>query len=98
MWCGEPVEVSYEPFLRLQMSGIGYRHPVWGHGRWVGPDESTRDEIVLDEVDPLDPQMLHVQALARARWGERDGVGVVEQLIVGPHAPTGLTGVLDGAR
>jgi hypothetical protein len=96
-WGADPVEVSYEPVLRFQMSGIGYGHPVWGHGRWVGDDESTRDRIDLGGVDPLDPTMLHIQALARASWGERRGTGVVEQLIVGPHQPTGLTGVLDGA-
>lgn len=97
MWNGDPVEIAYEPILQFQMVGIGYRHPVWGHGRWVGADESTRDEIVLAEVDPADHLMLHVQALARARWGDRVGVGVVEQLVVGPHAPTGLTGIVDGA-
>jgi hypothetical protein len=79
------------------MSGIGYGHPVWGHGRWVGQDETTRDRIVLDEVDPLDPTMLHIQALSRAQWAGRQGVGVVEQAIIGPHEPTGLTGVVDGA-
>jgi hypothetical protein len=98
VWGGADVEVSYEPFLTLQMSGLGYRHPVWGHGCWVGNDESTRDQLVLDDVDPLDPLMLHVQALAHARWGDRRGVGVVEQLIIGPHEPTGLTGTIDGAR
>lgn len=97
LWGGDPVEVSYEPFLQFQMVGIGYRHPVWGHGRWIGPDESTRDEIVLAEVSPADHLMLHVQALAHARWGDRVGVGVVEQLIIGPHTPTGLTGIVDGA-
>ena len=97
MWGSDDVEVSYEPFLTFQMSGIGYRHPVWNHGCWVGNDESTRDEIVLADVNPLDPLMLHVQALSRATWGERTGVGVVEQLIIGPHEPTGLTGIVDGA-
>lgn len=97
VWNGDPVEVTYEPFLQFQMVGIGYRDPVWGHGRWVGEDESTRDEIVLAEVSAHDHLMLHVQALARAHWGSRDGVGVVEQLVIGPHAPTGLAGIIDGA-
>jgi hypothetical protein len=96
VWGGDPIEITYEPFLRFQMTGIGYRHPVWGHGKWVGPDESTRDLIVLDEADPLDPDMIHIQALARARWGDREGVGIVEQLAIGPHAPSGLTGIIDG--
>ena len=96
-WNGDPVVVTYEPFLQFQMVGLGYRHPVWGHGRWVGADESTRDAIVLADVSAHDHLMLHVQALARARWGDREGVGVVEQLVIGSHVPTGLTGVVDGA-
>ena len=70
---------------------------VGGHGCWVGEAESTRDRIVLADVDPLDPLMVHVQALSHATWGDRRGVGIVEQLIVGPHEPTGLTGIIDGA-
>lgn len=97
MWRDDPVEVVYEPFLQFQMVGIGYRHPEWGHGRWVGADVSTRDRIVVADVSPTDHLMLHVQALARARWGDRTGLGVVEQLVIGPHEPTGLTGILDGA-
>jgi hypothetical protein len=97
IWNADPVEVEYEPFRRFQMSGLGYLHPTWGHGCWVGPDESTRDEIDLAAVDPADPTMLHVQALATARWGGRMGVGVVEQLAIGPHAPTRLTAIVDGA-
>lgn len=97
VWNGDPVEISYEPVLRFQMNGIGYRDAVWGHGKWVGPDESTRDRIVLDEVDPLHPDMVHIQAIARARWGEREGIGLVEQFVIGPHEPTGITGILDGA-
>jgi hypothetical protein len=31
------------------------------------------------------------------RTGDRHGTGVLEQLIVGPHTPTGLTGLFDGA-
>jgi hypothetical protein len=29
-----------------------------------------------------------------ARW--REGSGILEQLVIGPHAPTGLTGLADG--
>lgn len=97
-WEAEPVEVSYEPVARFQMSGIGYLHPEWGHGRWRADHDATRDEIVLDDVDPLAIDMIHIQALSRARWGDRTGMGVVEQLVLGPHEPTGLTGVLDGAK
>ncbi len=97
MWQAEPIEISYEPIVRFQMSGIGYRHPEWGHGRWISDEVSTRDVIDLATVNAQDPTMVHVQALSRARWGDRTGIGIVEQLIVGPHEPTGLTGIIDGA-
>jgi hypothetical protein len=41
--------------------------------------------------------MIHVQAPSVARCGDRTGIGVVEQLAFGPHAPSGLTGIVDGA-
>ncbi len=96
-WRDEPVKVEYEPLLRFQMSGIGYGHPEWGHGMWRGGPDAIRDAIDLAAVDPEDPTMIHIQALSRARWGERTGVGVVEQLVFGPHQPTGLMGLFAGA-
>ena len=32
----------------------------------------------------------------KVRMGDKEGVGVLEQLAFGPHEPTGLTGFLDG--
>jgi hypothetical protein len=96
-WEAEPVTVTYEPILRFQMCGVGYRHPEWGHGRWLGEDRAARDSLDLASVDPEDPVMVHIQALSRARWGHRVGVGVVEQLVIGPHSPSGLTGIVTGA-
>lgn len=96
-WRAEPVEVVYEPIARLQMSGLGYLHPEWDHGSWHGELAESRDVIELDAVDPLEPTMLHVQQLCRAVAGDRVGVGVLEQLVIGPHAPSGFSGVLDGA-
>ena len=81
----EAVEISYEPILNFYMSGIGYGHPRWRHGRWIDELATGRDKIVLSEVDPTDPTMIHIQALSRATWGDKTGVGVVEQLVFGPH-------------
>ena len=94
----DPVVVSYEPFLRFQMSGLGYGHPHWSHGRWIDELAVGRDEIVLSEVNPEGPTTVHIQALSRARWGDRVGIGVVEQFVIGPHDPTGLTGIVKGAH
>jgi hypothetical protein len=33
----------------------------------------------------------------RARVGEKRGVGVLEQILIGPHAGYGFTGLVDGA-
>lgn len=93
----DPIEISYEPILRFQMSGLGYLHPSWGHGMWRGELDVERDAIVLDEVEPASITGLHIQALSVARWGDRVGIGTVEQLVIGPHTPTGLTGITDGA-
>ena len=37
-----------------------------------------------------------LQNLVVATMGDRRGVGVVEQIALGPHRPSGLTGFLDG--
>lgn len=93
-----PLVVALEPVLTFQMRGLGYLDPEWGHGVWKG--EHAVDGVcwTLAELDPLDPRHVHVQQLCRARVGDREGLGVLEQLVIGPHAPSGLTGILDPAR
>jgi hypothetical protein len=34
--------------------------------------------------------------LCRVRMGDKQGMGVLEQLAFGPHEPTGLAGFTDG--
>ena len=83
------------------MSGLGYMHPVWGHGRDHGDLDIAYDVIDTTSVDDNAPGQLHIQALARATLHDRgktlQGVGVLEQLLVGPHAPSGFTSMLDPA-
>ena len=45
----------------------------------------------------LAPQHQHIQQVMRARWGDREGVGVLEQLCIGPYEPYGFKEILDGA-
>jgi hypothetical protein len=78
------------------MRGIGYAHPRFAHGSSHGELEVAGESIKLDEFAPLDPSSIHVQTLCKVRMGDRRGIGVLEQLAFGPHAPTGLTGLLDG--
>ena len=93
-----PEQVRFEPLGRFQMRGLGYTHPDWGHGIYHGQLEVAREDIALDELDPLAPENLHVQMIVRATGSDgSDGIGVFEQLIIGPFAPLGLTDFLDGS-
>ncbi len=94
---GERREISLEPLLCFRMKGIGYTHPEWGHGRWQGELAIGGESWKCDELDPLAFENLHVQQVVRARSGEREGVGVLEQLCLGPHAIYGFKGLADGA-
>ena len=94
----EPMSVTLEPIENFQMLGIGYLHPTWGHGMWKGELEVGGERWSLPVADPLALHHVHVQALCRAvRSDGAVGMGILEQLVLGPHAPTGLTGILDGA-
>lgn len=82
------------------MSGLGYTHPLWGHGLDHGPEPAiAHDRMTEAERGWGNPLAMHIQALVTAELtdggGTHRGVGVLEQLFVGPHAPTGLSGSLD---
>ena len=101
-WVNHPVDgelhIEVEKLYTFRMRGIGYWHPYWGHGRNHGQFESGRESLKLEDIDPLDFTSVHIQNVVRATMGDRQGIGVVEQIAIGPHAPTGLTGLLDGYR
>lgn len=100
---GKPVgEVEYRPDLTFYMLGLGYGHPNWGHGMLHGELVVEREDLTLGTVDPTQPQHLHIQALSDVIYRdgagrERRGRGVLEQLAIGPHAPSGFTSLLDMA-
>jgi hypothetical protein len=83
------------------MSGVGYGHPEWGHGHYKGENALGYDEYETASVNENDPRFLHIQAICSAHLSgpgvERDGMGVLEQLIIGPHAPSGFKDILDTA-
>ena len=96
---GAPEQVTFEPLGRCQMRGLGYTSPEWGHGMYHGPLKVEREDIDLDELDPLAPENLHVQVPVRVTGSDGSaGIGVFEQLIIGRFAPLGLKEFLDGAR
>lgn len=81
------------------MNGLGYTHPVWGHGMDHGDLEVSYDRLIHDATDDHDYANMHIQAMADAVLtigGEtHHGRGVVEQMFIGPHATTGLSGLFD---
>jgi hypothetical protein len=100
-WRGEPYVIELEPLWNFYMLGIGYGHPEWAHGTFKGPLAVGGDRLVTAEVDERMPQYQHIQAICRARMtGDgkvRTGIGVLEQLIVGAHEPSGFKEILDMA-
>jgi hypothetical protein len=95
---GDERVIALEPMLTFQMLGLGYLHPEWGHGIWKGEEVVGCEQWKPAELNPLDPRHIHVQELCRARMGEREGIGILEQLVIGPHQPSGFEGLLDGAK
>lgn len=95
---GDLRTITLEPLLKFQMKGLGYMHPEWGQGMWKGEFATGGESFWPDQLDPLAPENLHTQQVVRAHDGEREGVGVFEQIVVGPYAPAGFTDFLDGAR
>ncbi len=93
--------VTWQPQQIFMMKGIGYGHPQWTHGGWKGELAVEREDMRPDQLDPLDLSHLHIQAIATARHEgggtASDGIGIVEQLVIGPHAPSGFAGLNDGA-
>ena len=95
---GDTVNVHLEPMEMFQMRGIGYLHPEWGHGTWHGELEVHGERWRVADTDPGNLFFMHCEQLVRATWGDRVGVGLFEQIVLGPHEPYGMTGLVDGVR
>lgn len=90
--------IAFEPILAFQMKGIGYTHPEWGHGFWQGELAMGRESFDPAAIDPLQVPNFHTQQVVRVTDGSRQGIGVLEQVVLGPYAPAGFTGMTDGAK
>ena len=82
--------------------GEGYNHPTWGHGTYHGKSAVTREQRDTRALNPNDFAQVHLHALCRATLDQQgrapcEGEGVVEQMIVGPHAPSGFSSLSDVA-
>ena len=94
---GEVMEVTLEPVLVHRMKGLGYQHPVWGHGKWQGELAIAAESWKDSDLDPLALENIHIQQVVRATCGERVGHGVFEQLHIGPSTTLGFADWFDGA-
>ncbi len=87
--------ITLTPIATFLMRGIGYVGSAWPHGGYKGELVVAREDISLAGIDHTSIENLHVQMICRAERTARDGtvstgIGVHEQLILGPYAPYGL--------
>lgn len=95
---GKTRTIELEPILKFQMKGLGYLHPEWGQGMWKGELELGGESFDPRQLDNLARENLHVQQVVRARDGSSEGIGVLEQICIGPYAPAGFTDFFDGSK
>lgn len=98
---GADWHIDLQPVATMLTKGLGYQHPEWGHGMWKGELELGHERFALADLDPLRPEHVHVHQLVRARMdsphGGKSGIGVLETMCFGPHAPSRFRHFLDGA-
>jgi hypothetical protein len=87
--------VELKPLYNFYMQGIGYGHPKWGHGMYVGPDVATYESFKTADVNEREMINQHIQAVCKAKLGSREGMGILEMAIYGPHHPSGFKEFLD---
>jgi hypothetical protein len=88
--------IKLEPKLKFMMKGLGYGHPEWKQGAWKGDLVTGHESFDPRQLDNQAPENIHTQQLVTATDGERHGVGVLEQIVVGPYEPAGFKGFFDG--
>lgn len=100
---GQDYAIELKPKWNFFMSGLGYTHPEWGHGRLHGELRVGYDCYETSKVNTSEFHFLHVQAFSHATLKGpnglvREGCGVLEQLVIGAHKPSGFTGLQDMAK
>lgn len=97
-YSGEDWQLVLKPKWNFYMEGIGYGHHKFKHGSFHGELETGYDEW---KVADMGPEHLHIQAMCDVELitpnGSHQGQGVLEQLIIGPHAPSGFKEMMDFA-
>ena len=91
---GKRISIDFEKIFTFRMKGIGYSHPEWGHGMWKDEVAVGSEQWNLADVDDTAFENQHVQHLMRVTIDGNEGIGVLEQNILGPYAPYGLEGAI----
>ena len=100
---GDKTRIDLAVKWNFYMMGLGYGHPEWGHGAHKGDNALGYEEFRLADVKDYAPPHLHIQAFVKAEMtlpdgSTREGAGILEQMIIGPHAPSGFKDILDPAK
>ena len=88
--------IKLTPILRFMMKGLGYTHPEWKQGMWKGELALGHESFDPRQLDYQAPENIHNQQVVLASDGERQGVGVLEQIVMGPYEPAGFKSFFDG--
>ena len=94
---GDITEIELESLLVYRMKGIGYTHPEWGHGKWKGELAVGSSSWTIDECDNMEMDNQHIQSVMKATCGDETGIGVMEQIHIGPSRRYGFKEFLDPA-
>ncbi len=97
---GEEIRIDLKVKWPFFMTGLGYFNPDWAHGLNKGPLAVDYDQIRTADIKTHQPPYSHIQAFVEATMTHADGrtqrgFGVLEQLLIGPYEPLGLSGLLD---
>lgn len=91
------VTVNLEPVAKVFMRGAGYLNFDWHQGSWLDEETVGGEHLVHADLDlATDFTLLHVQHVCRVTSSDGEaGVGVLEHLAIGPHAPSGFAEFMD---
>lgn len=107
---GRRVTLKFEPIRPFYMTGIGYGHDTMPHGMGHPSDLIVQcDKFKTEMADRMAPLHWHIQeySFVRCELHSRDagpddppvavtsGVSGAEQLVIGPHDPSGFTSAMD---
>ncbi len=93
---GRRQDISFRPLAKFYMRGVGYIGSSWPHGAYKGELAIGREDFAVAADSAAGMENLHIQAVSAVSLREDDapalqGIGVLEQLVLGEYAPYGFT-------